>query len=356
IKAAHRLPVFMAILACIAIDASASDPMFIYIGILPIMTALLLMPQSKVPRRDKFILVLVASTGLALLLIQLNGWTGGFRPTSLSIVLSPLHRLPSNIALMKTCLLYILGCEPLGLNNADTMMAIMRLPLLWLAALPMYQIIRYQIFGLRQSNSTPVSRSFIDISLCLVALADIGSTCVSNILLDVQGIRFFLPAWVAVAILAARYFGQNKKIVYYSGIIAIGAMVSDLTFLARHPHPSAFAPSINVLASALEQHHLEYGYALYSQASVLAAASDEKLHVRAIVPNLSGGVSPYEWFSKSDWYKGQPAARQFFVIVSNEPKILDGQMLFNQFGKPVSSFTVEDMTIYVFQGALPALS
>ncbi|MDE8348383.1 MAG: hypothetical protein POG74_02715 [Acidocella sp.] len=355
IKAAHQLPVMMAILACIAVDAAASDSMFIYIGIFPIVTALLFMPQNKVPRRDKIILVLVASTGLAILLLHLNGWAGGFTPHSLSVVLSPLRRLPPNIEHMYLCLLYILGCESLGQNTIGTIVAIIRFPLLGLAALPIYLIVKHQIFGIRQSNSNLVSRSFIDISLCLVALADIGSTCVSNILEDIQGIRFFLPAWVAVSILASRYFLQNQKIVYYSGIIAICAVVSDLTFLARHPHPSAFPPAINALTSALEQHHLEYGYALYWQASVSAAASDGKLHVSAVVPNQTGGIAPYQWFSKTDWYKGQ-AAKQFFVIVSNEPKIIDEQMVFTQFGRPVSSFTVENMTIYIFQGALPALT
>ncbi|HQT64920.1 MAG: hypothetical protein B7Z75_10645 [Acidocella sp. 20-57-95] len=344
-------------LGLISIDAAFSDPLFIYVGILPIIIALLLLSSAAVPKRLQIIAILIGSLILAKLALYLNSTTGGFSFYSLPYEIHTLAELPAVIYLDAQGILSVFGCWSPVLQFPDTAIALIRVPLLIFILMPCFAagiaILKKIIFF----RTTKHQLDFIETVLCLMIMANLFALIVPNTVQKLADIRFFLPSWVALAILAARHFRLNFLSASYFGIVCVVAIMTDIATCIQGRNITPFPEEPLSVAAALEAHHLHYGYAIYWEASETMAAGDGSLTVRSISPNPSGpGIVSTKWFTKADWYLGNPNTKQFFVLIPYQHNLMTAQDVITSFGKPAEIVPVGADFIYIYNGPLPALN
>jgi hypothetical protein len=298
----------------------------------------------------------LSSVGIAKLLLAINGTSGGFVSLLFSITLKSIEQIPLTIDIITLSLLKIFNCDPTGLSPIGTILAIFRMPLIFLVSLSVYQVIKNNLIFFTKKNSQSDTISFIDTALYLVILANITSLIFTVVFQDFGDIRFLLPAWAALSILTARHMPANKNLLFYCAIIAFLAIRSDITALTKGAALQSYPLENVILTRALEQRDLHYGYAPYWQASDITVESADDVTIRAIIADKAHSIMPYRLFSKSDWYAGQTQTSNYFIVIPKNEFWFSKDDVINRFGQPNSSFTVNDTLVYVYRGALPALN
>ncbi len=344
-------------LSLLSIDAAASDPLYIYVGVLPIIIALLLMNGAQAPKRWQIIGILIGSVILAKLALYANRATGGFSFYSLPYEIHTLADLPAVIYLDVQGILSVFGCWIPALAWPDTAVAVIRLPLLILVVIPCFvagiAILKRVIF-LRNPNH---HLNFIQTVLCLMIMANLFALIVPNTVLKLADVRFFLPSWVALAILTARHFHINRLSAAYFSLVCVVALLADIATSIAGRAITTFPEEPSSVAAVLEAHHLHDGYAIYWEASETMAAGDGSLTIRSISPTPNGpGVASTKWFTKADWYLGNPNTKQFFVLIPYQHNLMTAQDVITSFGQPSQTIPVGADFIYIYNGPLPALN
>ncbi|HQU04026.1 MAG TPA: hypothetical protein PLT25_04840 [Acidocella sp.] len=299
-------------------DAAFSDPFFIYVGALPIVVALMLMRTKPGAIRLKIVSLLAFGVAMAKLLVWLNQWTGGFTALPLETNIPQLADLFRTAGFMGPVLLSIFGCVPLGGGFFGLAVALLRLPLICFAVVNCYRMLRVYAPILSNRFSSASYLSFIDITLCLIIVFDVSAVVFGNLFQEYSCVRFFLPAWVAVSILAARHIIISKTTVTYFAVVSLASVVMAFAKISEIQVPVNFPSDTIALVDALEKHHLRYGYAGYWQASDATIASGGAIVARAFLAHQVKPVSPYRFFAKSDWYEGKPEVSQYFIAVPND--------------------------------------
>jgi hypothetical protein len=188
-------------LVLVVIDAAASDPLFYYLGCLPIVLALIAVQTANWKQRAKIILLIMLCAYLGHLIPDLNERHGGFIYWRLGDRFHLGAGAMVSLLQLGQTILQTLGAWP---GQGDVLGAVIRLPLLGVAIFSAYSVGLAWILHFK----TPVGRApvFIDLALLLVMGADLGAMWVQTVNPDGADARFLLPAWAAAAALAARYY------------------------------------------------------------------------------------------------------------------------------------------------------
>ncbi len=340
----------------ISVDAAFSDPLFIYLGALPIIVALLLNASASRVMRISLVLATGLAVMMAKLLVWINADSGGFHPLQLQVVLQSIYSVPHTIVLSALAVMSIFGCVPVGHDRLQILIAVLRLPMIGYVFVVVFRVAKLILWRIFKEPRWATNLDFIDTALCLILCADLASVLLSTAFQDMAGVRFFLPAWVAASILAARYIDASRtNIIYFSVVSMIAIFMAGWAAFNAPPGVNFPAPTM-ALVEALEQHQLRYGYGTYWQASDAVAASGGEVMMRAVIADHTGRLMPYRLFSKTEWYAGQPDNSEYFIVIPDDKIWYDQADVESRFGAPKIRFHVNDMWVYVYSGGLPSLN
>ena len=139
---------------------------------------------------------------------------------------------------------------------------------------------------------------------------------------DSSGIRYLTAAVIFGAILGAMFAGQfietlrtrrAKVIIGSVGmVVAMGVFASSALTMAQ---PIPTSPYANI-GDFLKNHQLTRGVGDYWSSAPITAYTNESVNVRQVVPSTDGGLTPYLWISKRDWYTG---TFQFLIFDTSRP-------------------------------------
>jgi hypothetical protein len=334
----------------VTVDAAASDPMFVMLGVLPILAALAFADFPVGAPRIRLAVYTVALTAAGRLLITLNTATGGFHPSATDFMFVDFFDIPRSVGILLKSILDILNCDPFGFSVHQRLTQLLRLPLLLLVCIVFYRTAKRLFISVKTPSPQNRAPAFIETALCLVIAADIASMLVSATVVDINNVRFLLPAWAAIAVLVARTANFNAGTQLYCAVLAVIALGADLDSLhaIRHKAPPAFAAIDENLAACLETLHLPQGYGTYWRASSVTLAAQRKVSVRALNIDGAGNVVPMLWVSTTAWYHPLPAGSSFFVITEANDASLPRENVLAAFGPPQSSINIDDATINVY--------
>jgi hypothetical protein len=337
-------------LAAVVVDASASDPLFIYIGVLPALAALIVSAGVRNERRALVFLVFLGSAVAGHLASDWNFSAPGFGLAG-GAQMQHFSKFFRNGKIILAALFTSFGGDPFGLGPLGAGMALLRLPMVVLVLLPFFAVVwRMACRALPRAKTRPAV-DFVDAALSLTVLADIAAMLSSSYIMDMSSVRFFLPGWAGLAILAARRSRPRRGILIYSAALCVLALAA----IRMAPAVAPIGLPQQGLIAALEARHLRDGYAPYWLASALTLESDGALRVRAVNSAKTGRLRPKKWFAKADWYEGAPEDAAFFVLTSPLEKTLWPAAVLARFGPPVAQFGFGVVTAYVYDGGLPAL-
>lgn len=351
--------VWVVLFMVVTIDCAASDPFFQFILTLPFLIALALNEARLRPRLGLGFLFL-ACIAVGMFLVEINIAWGGFvrgAPDMPRFVTATY--IPSAIINVILALFGILGCYPQHLSIFSAILAVLRIPLLFLITLPALKCLRH----IKKLD-------FIDTTLLFIIGANICAVIVAPEIRDQGGERFLLPAWVAGSILAARFMRKDKAITTYCFSTAALTLCAAIVVLARTPNGQVPVSEREMAyIRALDMHRLTRGYAYYWRASDTTVATDGKIRIVAVAPSARRALIPYDWFSRKGWYSGDPKSHRFFVSLPEDSKPCPLEIVADTFGKPSSIFRTRysparsrgtaakslDIVTYVYNHPLPPL-
>jgi len=354
----RRYPCLL-LLVLVVIDASASDPLFYYLGCIPMVLALIAVQTVSWTQRAKIILLIILSAYLGHLIPDLNERHGGFFYWRLGDRFNLGAGAMVSLLRLGQTILQSLGAWP---GQGDFLGAVIRLPLLAAAIIPVCGI---GLAWLRHFK-TPVRPApvFIDLALLLVICADLGAMWVQSVNPDGADARFLLPAWAAAAALAARFYKPAGYKICYFLVIAGIAFGADVMMIIKQPAGDLFKGHLKTLVTVLEQNDVKYGYATYTLAGPLTVLSDGELNILGVVnlakppASLTGHqnlVFPYTWFARSNWYQKTIDTPDFFCITDADDASLSPVLLVKAFGVPRQVIRQGGYTILIFAGPRPPL-
>ena len=145
----------------------------------------------------------------------------------------------------------------------------------------------------------------------LLILASLGDAVTYvSLSVDATGVRYLTAGVIFESILAAMLMGQlanslrsrrAKRMVTIVGLVVAGICASSVGVAMSQPAPTS--PSAQ-LGRFLAARHLYRGVGDYWSSASTTVFSNEVVKVRQVVESPFGGLVPYRWISKSDWYSG----------------------------------------------------
>ena len=145
----------------------------------------------------------------------------------------------------------------------------------------------------------------------LLVLGVMGSVVAFEILsVDTSSTRYLIPGIVFGSILAAMLLGRlAHQLRTRRGVRALGAvgilLIGGFGAIAglSMAQPISVSPFVQ-LSQFLKSHDLNRGVGDYWSSAPITVYSDGLVKVRQVTPTFGGGIEPYLWLSKSDWYAG----------------------------------------------------
>jgi hypothetical protein len=335
----------LALLGVVSVDAAASDPMFVVLGSLPMVAALVLAELPDAVPRWRLAAGVLAAAALGRGLVALNTACGGFVAPPTPLAFAVYEDLAASLAITVRAVIDVLGCDPFGLSLRQAEIDLLRLPLLLVLGVPFYRLGWAVVARVRRRGKAP---GFVETSLWLLAAAAMGVMLVTSKVHDVPSIRFILPAWAAACVLAARWDWKGWRVPIYATVLVVVALGADAQAVARSV-PPAFTPMNQELADCLETLGLHEGYGTYWRASAVSLASGGAVMSRAVSIDWSTrALEPMMWMSDIGWYEPFPVGKAFFVISEPGDAMLPRPAVLARFGVPAASLVVDGAVVDVY--------
>jgi hypothetical protein len=344
--------VLWAIYLLVIVNASASDPLFVVLGCLPVAIALAIGGLPAGAPRGKLILVMIGSVIAGRVLVHINAATGGFGPSVTNLHFVQIFDIPRSFGITLKSALDVLGCDLFGLSIQQAQIHLLRLPLLLIVGIPLYRLTQRVYVLLRHQTWNGEPPAFVDCALCLIVVTNIAVMLISGTVVDTGAIRYMLPAWAAASVLAARWFGRHRGALVYCGIITLVTLGADLQALWRE-RPLAFLPVDSQLAACLPALGLHEGYGTYWRASSVTLASAGRVRIRSVGVDQDGRIAERKWLSKSSWYQPFPFRSAFVVVTMPDDTLVPPGAVETTFGPPTSRFKVSSAIVFVYGRTVP---
>ena len=341
----------LGLLFLLATAAVASDPLAVFIAMVPIAGASLLAGKASLRRRLILTATAIVSIAAGYAIVRLNSATGGFTVVDdgpIGFYFAQLGDLGRNAAYTIEAIFAFSSADFFGLPVSRALPQLLHLPLLllvaWVVAATTWQMAKAALV-LR-----PVAFEFLDCALAL------GAVVLVRLLVQHR------YGWILVGPLRAccrrlwRDFGARSAPKFPSRML-VGASALFGSLLAANAYALTFHPVLGLRPDApelehwLENHGLQFGYAQYWTASPVTILSRGKVTVLAIIAD-KGHVSPYLWLSRGDWYPSPLGSRRPFFVILDPPgapqifKISDSEAFF---GVPSERAKVADCTVDIYR-------
>ncbi|WP_138755248.1 hypothetical protein [Paenibacillus sinopodophylli] len=236
-----------------------------------------------------------------------------------------------NLSLTVEGILELYGANFFGKSiSFTTLIILIHLIILLLVVFVMYLGIKKVI---RNKPST------LELFLILAIVINVAEYIGSNMAVNLATTRYILPAFVFVSIYLGKYAIErldNKKIRTAVSITYVIFFVTSLQSVSYNKPITPFTEVVDFLQSK----GLKYGYGSYWNSSIITLESNDAVKVRPIIHDQD--TTPFEWLSKTDWYK-EPA--NFLIFDSTNWGNINKENAEIKFGIPDNTYQFKDYTI-----------
>lgn len=333
---------------CAILTAGAvSDPLTVWVGVTGIAGTLLLR-LLLVRHREEWPLLVsaVASALLAQGLLRGVRHVGGFRTLHLAANLASPGDLVRNAHYVSDGVRLLFGAAPSG-GPASA-------PGIWFA---LHLLLLVLALGAAVWATLAVLRGRLEVTMqmaLVVIVLDVAATIVSAQSVDIGALRYLMPAYGLLAVIAGRTFGPalaRGRLWLLAGALAAAQLVFLLSVDVTQPvAPSARA----ALESYLVAHRLRHGLGQYWDASSVTVETRGRVTVRAVF-GASGQVWPYLWESNRDWYAPGADGPATFVLEPLDGTGPEQASVLHAFGPPERVLTYAGYRIEVWNRDLAPL-
>lgn len=343
-----------AALACCIVTAVtvAGDPLVIVLGALPIAAVAALEALERMQRRH--VLALAASLGGVVLGragVAAIAAGGGLHPFSTPANFVTLQDLGGHIWRGLYSMLLLTGTNFFGRPIKAALPFLARLPLLaamiWATTSVAYAVGRRLLNQRMQPTFSPFDRI-----LAATVLINIPAGILSDLLTGEWEARYFLPALVFGAILAARLLPANRWLTAAAGgALGLTLIFAVISYTKAPVRLRPMDPQVVRLADRLLGEKLFLGYGSYWSSSVTTVASRGRIGVGAVDVDGAGRIVPRHWNSREDWYEGFGQRRPFFVLADRrniESSLAEGPVVAT-FGAPTRTFETPGFNVLVYE-------
>lgn len=329
----------------------ASDPLSMFIGVIPVFVASLLSNQVRLDREILVIASVFLATIIGKALLLVNSAHGGFRLIdNVPGGFTHIGTIGRHLRILFEALIGFWGSNFFGLSERQAASPLLRLPMVMIAFFAVGRCIPRLFTGVFRLRRIEIE--FIDGAL-LVGIATVVLACVfSRLLVGYWAGRYLLPVFVYMAILTARSIPEIET----RGFIATMAVIG--TLMAANGYHWTMHPTLKVrpgmvsVTAWLARHNLRFGYAQYWTAAPIRVESKGRILALQLVEK-NGRLAPYIWNNRSDLYpKKLGDLRPFFVIV--DPKgspagAYSQGVVEATFGRPGQRAVVDGFTVDVYR-------
>jgi hypothetical protein len=357
---AHSTSILMAY-TFIVVLAAFGDSFAIYIGILPVVTvaAFSIFCGSK-SRQNLLVLVLTLFAGLlGKILVEVNSITGGFHLIHLPVKFVEFDELGKNVVSVIQYFFKLFGCDFFGrevfaFSIDGAALPLIRLPFLALlvaAFIAFYKKLFGSIRAIR--NKWPVLEDdYLDAFLAVAFTMNVLAAVFSDRITDAGSIRFMVPALVFGAIFIARAQIKMPWVGTYFYFALLVSMGFSLISYARNPRSSVLVSrEIEAVSQWLSNNELCYGFGPYWSSSIVTAATNSRVEIRAVVADSEGKLKPFEWNNNREWYHtgATGVGRAVFVLAHEEEKIYYGEAdVLRTLGEPLQKHEIGPYIINLY--------
>lgn len=311
---------------CVMCLAVFGDTFAIFIGAIPvIVVAAYFAVYSNKSRQNLLLLLLtVLAVVVGKVLVEVNTQSGGFTIFHLPMRFVSFDDLGRNIAWAVQYFFIVFGCDFFGkdvfeLSIDGPALALIRLPFLALL-IAAFVLLGKKLFARSKAANSKWTTSESDylcallaISVTIVTLAAVFSTQMVN----ATSIRYFLPALVFGAILIARTQINTRWFGAYLYIALSASLAFSLSAYAQNPRGAVLMPKeLDAVSNWLSNNDFSYGFGPYWSSSIITAATQNRITVRALIAAPGGKVKPWEWMADKRWFRDGAISglRPFFVL------------------------------------------
>ncbi len=334
-----------------------SDPMAIYVGLLPILfVSIINLIINKNYYKDGFIILsTLLSYIFSKILYFIISFFHGFvmiNGEKTSLVFAHLSEIGHNAYLAfyfisKYMSSYIYGTTlntDTGLNN-----------LLHFFLLLSFFIGIYIIFKkYKEYFSNDIILSITGVCALFNILAFTFSYIpeANSIVFNQYSSRYFIPFFFFAAIFISRFLSYYIQNIKNYGIYIL---VVFTLFLGLYYHKIIRIKTIDNTPSEqvsiwLEQHKLDYGYGSFSSSNIITANSNGRIKIRPIeISNNNNKIIPLNWLSDSSWYKNNKNKYIFYIYNDFYTGGINKDLLIRDFGKYSQFYQVGRYGIYVWK-------
>jgi hypothetical protein len=286
---------------------------------------------------------------------------GGYTQDLLPTVITQFDQLANHLYLVTLSFLIIAGSNFFGMNVNSSAYASFGD---YLAVGPPVRLLRCVLFLLLaftfyRSRREIVTNGQLLEHLCLVgAVLTIVAALFTNVMLDLTGARYVLPALVLLAIPAAARLSDSVPTVrFFAAVATLSVLAVPASFLWLRHNPQVYDHSKESIAAYLEREHLTDGYAPYWSAGVVTADSSGRVRARPVFATATS-IVPNPWLANSHWFTKVPKGSERFVLVNHQmmPQDFGEVEAERAFGKPERTEQFESYTILIYRGGTANLS
>jgi len=308
-------------------------------------------------------LVGAAIAGVLLSSVALHTITaiGGYTQDVLPSVFTQFDQLANHLYLVILSLLIITGSNFFGMNVKPSAYAQISDyfavgPLVRVVRCCLYLLLAYTLYRARREV---ISEGRVLEQLCIIGAAlTILAAILTNVMLDLTGARYVLPALVLIAIpTAARISASTLVVRFFAIVAAVSLIACPASFLWLHHNPQVYDHSKESVATFLEQQHLTDGYAPYWSAGVVTADSSGRVRARPVFATATS-IVPNPWLANMHWFTKVPLGAQRFVLINHQmmPQDFGEAEAIRAFGKPEKTEDFESYTILIYRAGVTNLA
>lgn len=345
-NATKKINVFyFVLLSVLSVLSVFSDPYFIFIFTMPVVSALIvseILKMRLINRKTGLILLLslILSAAAGILMQNAVGMFGLYMSRFLlqtrHIQLSELGTRLS-LYIQAIADLFDMNLLKKDLVSYDMVFSLVKFSLFLAVGISGVSILKKEESGLKK---------FIILYFLLLGVL----LSLATIARGIFAARYLMPVvYIFAVFLALSIAGNSRK--SYKVIITVLFIIAAMHNTYRGFNYKARQPYLGAV-KYLESENLSYGYSSYGYSNIITFLSGNKVKVRSVRFD-SFKIEPYYWISKSDWYKTTYYDGPTFLLVPKGLKehgfsYLTPETVRQMFGSPQKILSFEDVLLYVW--------
>lgn len=360
---ARSTPILLAY-TLIMVLAVFGDSFAIFIGAMPVIAvaAFSSLYGSK-PGPNRLVLVLtILAAVLGRILVEVNSLMGGFQLLHLQMRFVPFDDLGKNVASVVQYFFQLFGCDFFGkdvfaISINGPALSLIRLPFLVLLIAALVHIGKRFFASIKATDRLwpVVEGDYLDALLAVAVTINVLAGVFSNRITDASAIRYFFPALVFGAILIARTQTVTRWLGAYFYLALLASMAFSLMAYARNPRkPVLVAKEIEAVSSWLSNNDLSNGFGPYWSSSIVTAATENRVQIRALIVDGEGKLKPFEWEANKKWYHSAAtgSTRRIFVLAHEaESNFYREADVLRTMGEPLDKHEVGPYIVNVYDAS-----